>query len=109
MDERDAGDRLFDRLEAEDVMALSSEERETIADALLAGSLKDAPLSPRALAIAREADAILVELEKKSPGSRATWAGAARDILTEPSKSYTDMTGDELQREIERRDKYHPG
>jgi hypothetical protein len=103
-----AWELLWERIEADDIKALSYEEVEAIADAVFAGTTEGAPLSRHNADIAREILKLYAALLVAEPGVKFTAADVA-DALTDrgfgPPQEATQM---ELEREIERRKKYGP-
>jgi hypothetical protein len=109
-------DHVVDRLIAEvDLvleMNLLPEQREVLADALVTRlDLEARTLPPRLREVAARLNQLLDELELlDSPQERAGWAVTIAYDLTsaEKYKSLDEMSDDEFEREIERRDKYGP-
>jgi hypothetical protein len=102
----DAPERLAETVEWAR-SALAADEREAVADGLVDGS---GPLEPRAAEAGRAIAAILDELESVGC-DRADWARMVAGDLTEPDvvKPPTEMSDDELSREMARRRKYGVG
>src|SRR5262249_39292952 len=99
----DAPERLAEAVERAR-SALGADEREAVADTLVATA--GSP-GPRATEAGRAIAAILDELESIGC-DRADWARMVAGDLTEPDvvKAPTEMSEDELQREMARRRKY---
>jgi hypothetical protein len=102
----DAPERLAEAVEWAR-SALGADEREAVADTLVETA---APLDVHAAEAGRAIGAILDELESMGC-DRTDWARMVAGDLTEPDvvKPPTEMSEDELRREMARRRKYGVG
>jgi hypothetical protein len=102
----DAWELLLARIEADDIRALSYEEVEAIADAVVAGTTEGAPLSPRNADIAREILKLHAALLVAEPGLKFDAVEVAEALTDRGFGPPQEATHMELEREIERRKKY---
>lgn len=112
MSDLPAVDRLAAELDRALALPLPPEQRELLADAIVARlDPMHAPLPPRLRELAESFSALLDEIEREDGApERDSWALTVAQDLTgpHPFKKLSEMSADDLERAEERHRKYGP-